>query len=59
VPVFSTDGLKHYYDALTAHFGKWGSAAGKKPGWVLLNDLIYRQVISFACKRSTKDGEKR
>jgi hypothetical protein len=23
VPVFSTDGLKHYFYALTAHFGKW------------------------------------
>ena len=31
IPVFSTDGLKHYYYALTAHFGKWESADGKKP----------------------------
>ena len=23
VPVFSTDGLKHYFYALTAHFGRW------------------------------------
>lgn len=23
VPVFSTDGLKHYFYALTAHFEKW------------------------------------
>jgi hypothetical protein len=30
VPVFSTDGLKHYYYALTAHFGKWEMADGKK-----------------------------
>jgi transposase-like protein len=30
VPVFSTDGLKHYYYALTAHFGKWEWAGGKK-----------------------------
>lgn len=30
VPVFSTEGLKHDYYALTAHFGNWVSADGKK-----------------------------
>jgi len=28
VPVFSTDGLKPYFYALTAHFGKWETADG-------------------------------
>ena len=35
VPVFSTDGLKNYYYALTAHFGKWEWIGKKKPVWVL------------------------
>ena len=29
VPVFSTDGLRHYFYALTAHFGRWETAEGK------------------------------
>jgi L-ascorbate metabolism protein UlaG (beta-lactamase superfamily) len=40
VPVFSTDGLKHYFYALTAHFGKWEAADGKKPVRVLLGEFI-------------------
>ena len=31
VPVFSTDGLKNYFYALTAHFGMWERVDGKKP----------------------------
>jgi IS1 family transposase len=45
VPVFSTDGLKHYFYALTAHFGKWERLEGKKPGWVLFSEFMYGQVI--------------
>ena len=45
VPVFSTDGLKHYYYSLTAHFGKWADQGGKKPVWVLMGELLYGQVI--------------
>lgn len=41
VPVFSTDGLKHYYYALTAHFGKWEWVGGKKPVWVLLSNFVH------------------
>ena len=47
VPVFSTDGLKHYFYALTAHFGRWDTADGKKSVWVLLNDFVYAQVIKY------------
>jgi hypothetical protein len=52
VPVFSTDGLKHYFYALTAHFGKWEVADGKKPVWVLLGEFVYGQVIAFAKQTS-------
>lgn len=59
VPVFSTDGLKHYYYALTAHFGKWEWAGGKKPVWVLLSDFAYSQVIKHQRRRKTVEVERR
>jgi hypothetical protein len=30
MPVFSFDGLKHYYYAITAHFGQWTTLCGEK-----------------------------
>lgn len=59
VPVFSTDGLKHYYYALTAHFGKWEMAEGKKAVWVLLSDFVYSQVIKHQRRRKTVEVERR
>jgi len=36
VPIFSSDGLKHYFYALTAHFGEWIVPDGeKKPVWLI------------------------
>jgi IS1 family transposase len=46
VPIFSSDGLKHYFYALTAHFGKWVVSNGeKKPVWMILSSFLYAQVI--------------
>jgi hypothetical protein len=46
VPIFSTDGLKHYYYALTAHFGEWIVRDGEKnPVWLVLSEFFYAQVI--------------
>jgi len=59
VPVFSTDGLRHYYYALTAHFGKWEWTGGKKPVWVLLEDFVYSQVIKHQRRRKTVEVERR
>lgn len=59
VPVFSSDGLKHYYYALTAHLGKWERPEGEKPVWVLLSDFIYGQVIKHQKRRRTVEVEKR
>ena len=60
LPVFSTDGLRHYYDALTAHFGRWEQLPEeKKPVWVLLNDFIYGQVIKHQKRRRTVEVERR
>ena len=59
VPVFSTDGLKHYYYALTAHFGNWADQGGKKPVWVLMGELLYGQVIKHQRRRKTVEVERR
>lgn len=59
VPVFSTDGLKHYYYALTAHFGSWADQGGKKPVWVLKIELLYGQVIKHQRRRKTVEVERR
>jgi IS1 family transposase len=49
VPVFSSDGLKHYFYALTAHFGRWEKSEQKKKAvWVLLGEFMFAQVIPFA-----------
>jgi len=46
VPVFSSDGLQHYFYALTAHFGEWICADGElKAVWMILPDFLYAQVI--------------
>lgn len=59
VPVFSTDGLKHYFYALTAHFGKWEVGDGKKAAWVLASDFVYGQVIKHQRRRRTVEVERR
>ena len=52
IPVFTTDGLKAYFYALTSHFGKWLTVEGKKsPLWVLLDDLIYARVVKLHRRR--------
>jgi hypothetical protein len=38
VPVFSSDGLKHYFYGLTAHFGEWVVVEGeKKLVWLIVS----------------------
>jgi len=43
LPVFTTDGLKHYFYAITAHFGRW-VADGKRKVWQVFPDLLYGQL---------------
>lgn len=58
-PVFASDGLKHYFYALTAHFGQWEPGQGKKPVWVLLSQFAYAQVIKHQRRRRTVKVERR
>lgn len=59
VPVFSTDGLKLYFYALTAHYGKWERDEGNKPVWVLPSNFLYAQVIKHQRRRKTVEVERR
>ena len=43
VPLFTSDGLRLYYYALTAHFGQW-LADGRRHAWRVADTLVYGQV---------------
>ena len=52
LPVFSSDGLRLYFYALTAHFGQWVTDAGSgKRVWQLATDFIYGQVKKIQRRR--------
>ena len=60
VPPFSSDGLKHYFYALTSHFGKWTSVEGKrKPIWTLLPDFFHGQVLKHRRRNRVVQVEQR
>ncbi len=45
VPVFSSDGLRQYFYALTAHFGQWTKVEGKRHlVWQVLPEFLYGQL---------------
>jgi IS1 family transposase len=45
IPVFTSDGLNLYFYALTAHFGHWVAATGRRARqWQVTAGLIYGQV---------------
>jgi hypothetical protein len=51
-PIFSSDGLKLYFYALTAHFGHWVLGEGvRKPMWEITAGFIYAQVKKIHRRR--------
>jgi hypothetical protein len=45
LPVFTSDGLNHYFYALTAHFGQWVAGVGRRARrWQVAAGLLYGQV---------------
>jgi IS1 family transposase len=55
VPAFTSDGLRQYYYALTAHFGQWVPVEGKrKPVWQPLAELLYGQFRKVKVGRKLK-----
>ena len=52
LPIFSSDGLRLYFYALTAHFGHWIlPGGGRKRLWQLGADFIYGQVKKLQRRR--------
>jgi hypothetical protein len=55
MPAFTSDGLRQYFYALTAHFGQWVEQAGKrKPVWRALPTLLYGQFRKVRAGRKLK-----
>jgi IS1 family transposase len=57
VPIFSSDGLRHYFSALTAHFGFWRDPApGKRnPTWIVDPRLLFGMLYKIKVGRKLKD----
>ena len=52
LPVFSSDGLRLYFYALTAHLGQWFLPVdGRKRVWQMAGDFIYGQVKKLQRRR--------
>ena len=52
LPIFSSDGLRLYFYALTAHFGYWRVPdGGRKRLWQLAADFMYGQVKKLQRRR--------
>jgi transposase-like protein/IS1 family transposase len=57
VPIFSSDGLRHYFSALTSHYGFWRlPAPGKrKPTWIVEPRLLFGMLYKVKVGRKLKD----
>ena len=52
VPIFSSDGLRLYFYALTAHFGSWQHPeGGQKPVWEIASTFRYAQLKKIRRRR--------
>lgn len=46
IPAFTTDGLRGYFYAITAHFGHWfRPKRARTDHWQVSNDLLYGQLV--------------
>lgn len=55
VPAFTSDGLRQYFYALTAHFGQWVEQDGRRrPVWRALPALLYGQFRKVRVGRKLK-----
>jgi len=58
-PAFTSDGLNHYYYALTAHFGEWQETEEGKVRWVVSPQLVYAQLKKIRVWRRLVGTEQR
>lgn len=61
VPTFSSDGLRHYFSALTAHYGVWRDPApGKrKPTWHVDPRLLFGMLCKIKAGRTLRNLQSR
>ena len=60
LPIFTSDGLKLYFYALTAHFGSWVETVGHQTRhWQVHAQLLYGQVIKLYRRRRLVRVERR
>lgn len=60
LPAFTSDGLKLYFYALTAHFGNWVIPLGQRTcHWQLRTNLVYGQLIKRYRRRQLVRVERR
>jgi IS1 family transposase len=60
LPVFTSDGLKLYFYALTAHFGSWAEALGRQTlQWQVRAGLRYGQLVKHYRRRRLVRVERR
>ncbi len=60
LPVFTSDGLKLYFYALTAHFGSWIESTGKQTRhWQVRAGLLYGQLVKHYRRRRLVCVERR
>ncbi len=59
-PIFTRDGLKLYFYALTAHFGCWQLPEGnRKPVWEIASAFLYAQLKKIHRRRRLVKVERR
>jgi len=60
LPVFTSDGLKLYFYALTAHFGSWAETIGRQTHqWQVHAELLYGQLTKHYHRRRLVRVERR
>jgi len=60
LPVVTSDGLKLYFYALTAHFGSWAETMGKQTRhWQVRAELLYGQLTKHYRRRRLVRVERR
>lgn len=60
LPVFTSDGLKLYFYAITAHFGNWVEMVGRQTHhWQVRTGLLYGQLIKHHRRRRLVRVERR
>jgi hypothetical protein len=60
IPAFTTDGLRGYFYAITAHFGNWfRPERARTDHWQVSDDLLHGQLVKRRKRGTSKFTSKR